>query len=91
MPTIHIQISGKVQGVYYRASAREEAQKLKLTGWVKNMSNGDVEATATGNEESLAKFVEWCREGPPGANVENIIVNKLDETAFEEFLIVRGR
>jgi len=91
MPTIHIQISGKVQGVYYRASARDAAQKLKLTGRVKNMSNGDVEATATGNEESLAKFVEWCREGPPGAKVENVVVNKLDEKAFEEFLIVRGR
>jgi len=91
MQTIHIQISGKVQGEYYRASARDAAQKLKLTGWVKNMSNGDVEATATGNEESLAKFVEWCREGPPGAKVENVVVNKLDEKAFEEFLIVRGR
>jgi len=91
MPTIHLQISGKVQGVYFRASAKEAAEQLGLTGWVKNSANGDVESVANGSEEKLAKFVEWCKMGPPGAKVENVVVKNIEEAAFRDFAIIRGR
>jgi len=91
MPTIHLQISGKVQGVYFRASAKEAAEQLGLTGWVKNSANGDVESVANGSEEKLAKFVEWCTMGPPGAKVENVVVKNIQEAAFRDFAIIRGR
>lgn len=91
MPTIHLQISGKVQGVYFRASAKEAAEQLGLTGWVKNSANGDVESVANGSEEKLAKFVEWCKMGPPGAKVENVVVKNIQEAAFRDFAIIRGR
>jgi len=91
MPTIHLQISGKVQGVYFRASAKEAAEQLGLTGWVKNSANGDVESVANGSEEKLAKFVEWCKMGPPGAKVVNVVVKNIEEAAFRDFAIIRGR
>ena len=75
MQQVHILISGKVQGVYYRASCLEVAQKLGLTGWVKNLSTGQVEVLAQGEKEKLEKLIEWCREGPDGAIVNDIKVN----------------
>lgn len=53
MPTFHLLIKGKVQGIFYRASAKETADKTGITGWVKNTPEGDVEAVATGTEEQL--------------------------------------
>ena len=91
MPTIHLQIKGKVQGVYFRASAKEAADQLGLTGWVKNSASGDVESVANGPEEKLAKFVEWCKKGPPGASVINVSVKKLEDAQFKDFAIIRGR
>ncbi|MBN9383171.1 MAG: acylphosphatase [Chitinophagaceae bacterium] len=73
MPSIHLLIKGKVQGVYYRASAKEVAERLHLTGWVKNTREGHVEALANGKEEDLRRFVEWCRKGPERAIVSDII------------------
>lgn len=61
-----------VQGVFFRASAAQIARKLNLSGFVRNLSNGDVEVTAEGEEEMLKKMIEWCRQGPPGARVQNI-------------------
>jgi len=56
VPTVHLVISGKVQGVFYRASAKEQAEKLQINGWVKNTKEGNVEVLASGSEESLLKF-----------------------------------
>ena len=56
MPTVHLLIKGKVQGVFYRASAKEKAGGLKLTGWVKNTPAGDVEAVASSTEENVKEF-----------------------------------
>ena len=90
MPTIHILIKGRVQGVFYRATARDMAESFGLTGWIKNTKEGDVEAVASGSEEQLQQFVEWCKAGPPQAIVTNVAVNKIEDEAFEKFRIVRG-
>ncbi|HVV06045.1 MAG TPA: acylphosphatase [Puia sp.] len=72
MPTVHLLIEGKVQGVFYRASAKAAAEKLHITGWIKNTPEGHVEALACGEEESLRQFVAWCRKGPERAMVSDV-------------------
>jgi len=74
MRRAHIWVSGKVQGVWYRATTVEEARKLRLTGWVKNLSDGGVEIVAEGPKESLDKLIVWCHEGPPLAIVGEVRV-----------------
>lgn len=89
MPTIHLLIKGKVQGVFYRASAKETADVLHLCGWVKNTPEGDVEITATGSDSRLQQFTEWCKKGPARAVVASVSVNKLEEKPFEDFRILK--
>ncbi len=69
---IHATISGTVQGVFYRASAQNEAKKLDLTGYVRNLPNGDVELEAQGEASDVDKLLEWCRQGPPDSEVARI-------------------
>jgi len=69
---VHLLIHGRVQGVYYRASMLQEAQKLGLTGWVRNRPDGSVEAVAEGPRSQLEKLISWCWKGPPGAKVSRI-------------------
>ena len=68
----HIVISGRVQGVCFRAEARRAAMALGLSGWVTNMPTGQVEALLEGNEQALAEMLAWCRKGPPLARVTDI-------------------
>ena len=70
----HYYISGRVQGVFYRANAYEVAQSLNLTGWVKNLPDGRVEAVACGNIEQLATLKAWLKKGPPMAKVQQVEV-----------------
>jgi acylphosphatase len=77
---IRLQIHGKVQGVFYRQSALEVAKILGLSGWIKNNPDGTVEAEAVGSPEALAKFKEWCQNGPPRAVIDRV------ETLGEEEL-----
>ena len=65
-------ISGKVQGVSYRASAEAIASRLDITGYVRNLENGNVEIVADGPIDDLDAFRLWCEEGPPAARVDNI-------------------
>lgn len=69
---ISLRIRGKVQGVFFRESARREAERLGLAGWVRNRSDGSVEALVEGPAERLAAFQAWCREGPPAARVDGV-------------------
>ena len=71
---VHLIISGKVQGVFYRALCQEAAQRLGLTGWVSNLSTGQVEVLAKGEKEKIEKLIEWCKKGSPGAKVDIIDV-----------------
>lgn len=63
-------ISGRVQGVWFRASTREEALRLGLDGWVRNLPDGRVEAVFEGEAAALETMLAWCRVGPPGARVD---------------------
>ena len=82
----HLIISGKVQGVFYRASCQKIAQELGLTGWVKNLSDGSVEVLAQGEKEKIEKLIEWCKKGPPGARVSDVKVEwKEQEKKFFSF------
>jgi len=69
---VHLIIEGRVQGVWYRDSARREALRLGLSGWVKNRTDGTVEALVEGPEEDVEALVSWCRKGPPAARVTAI-------------------
>ena len=73
-----------MQGVSFRACARDEAQRLKVAGWVRNLSDGDVEALAEGTPDAVDHFVRWCHDGPPHAEVESVTLSD-EETATGEF------
>lgn len=89
MATVHLRIKGKVQGVFFRATAKEVADQLGVKGWVKNTWNDDVEAMVTGGEEAIRKFIEWCWKGPKKAEVEDVIITKKEETPFDGFSVIR--
>ncbi|MER3499118.1 MAG: acylphosphatase [Chitinophagaceae bacterium] len=89
MKTIRLKITGKVQGVFYRQNTTEKAEKLNLTGTVRNCEDDSVEIIATGEEEQLAELVKWCWQGPPRAKVENIQAEELPLKIFQNFSIIR--
>lgn len=74
MASMSLLITGKVQGVFYRASTQEQAQRLNLRGWVMNLPDGGVEVEAEGTKLSLESLVEWCKQGPPDARVDHVSV-----------------
>ncbi|HKJ05302.1 MAG TPA: acylphosphatase [Geopsychrobacteraceae bacterium] len=81
-------IKGRVQGVFYRQSTKEAAQSHKVSGWVRNLPNGDVKAVLEGHEKDVKNVIAWCWGGPPAAKVENIIVDWSASTLdFSEFSI----
>lgn len=87
---VNIIVTGQVQGVFFRASALERAQSLNLTGWVKNLPDGSVELLVEGSRYALEDLVTWCKNGPPEAEVEDVIVRWLrHEGEFRTFMIVR--
>ena len=72
MASALFRVSGKVQGVFYRASTREQAMALGLTGYAKNLPDGAVEVLACGDAEAVAALERWLWEGPPAARVEEV-------------------
>lgn len=68
-------MSGRVQGVWFRESLREQANTLKVHGWVRNLADGRVEAVLEGAHGAVDRAVEWCREGPRRARVDDVEVN----------------
>ena len=89
MKTIRLTIKGKVQGVFYRATAKDVADLIGVKGWVRNLPDKNVEITATATEGTLQKFINWCKQGPPKAKVEDVIVEELDLEEFSGFRIIR--
>jgi len=69
-----LRISGLVQGVFYRGSAQDEAERLGLVGEIRNLPDGDVQAIVEGPKEKVEEFIAWCRRGPPSARVEEVQV-----------------
>ncbi|PPD49962.1 MAG: acylphosphatase [Methylobacter sp.] len=74
---VNIVVSGRVQGVYFRAFTRRKAKQLDLAGRATNLADGRVEIIAQGDDESIAQFITWCRKGPITARVDHIDVNEL--------------
>lgn len=90
MPTKHLLIKGKVQGVFYRATARAVAEQLGLTGWIRNTEEGHVETMITGKNSQLKDFINWCRQGPPRAVVAAVEETDVEEQTFAAFKVIRG-
>ena len=89
MPTVHLIVTGKVQGVFYRATAKKTAGKYNITGWVQNTPDGNVEMIANGSQNDVEQFINWCKQGPSGAKVTNVIKEEREEETFAEFTIRR--
>jgi acylphosphatase len=83
-----IDVRGRVQGVWFRASTRGEGERLGLHGWVRNRSDGSVQAFAQGDAAAVDAFVVWCRSGPPAAEVTQCVVEEVaPDDALREFRI----
>lgn len=82
-------ISGRVQGVGFRFSARENARKYNIKGFVMNKSNGDVKIVAEGQENDLESYLSWCRQGPSHAWVDNVIVHRSDEVSNYKYFDIK--
>jgi acylphosphatase len=82
-------VLGRVQGVFFRAGARDQARRLGLSGWVRNRADGSVELVACGEDAALARLADWLRRGPPSAQVDAVEVSVADDPALNEFE-VRG-
>ena len=87
MKSIHLKIYGRVQGVFFRQSTVEKAHQLRLTGTVRNCSDGTVEIEAEGKDEMLSVFVDWCRQGPSRANVRQVDIHERPLKNFAGFRI----
>ena len=83
----HVFVSGKVQGVYYRATTRDTAREKGVDGWVRNLEDGRVEAVFEGPEEAVESMVEWCHTGSPAADVEDVAVEYEEPQAEDGFEI----
>lgn len=83
MRRIRAIVSGRVQGVSYRASTAAQARRLGLAGWVRNLPDGSVELEAEGADEAVAALVAWCHAGPPAAAVARVAVEEQAPTGLE--------
>jgi acylphosphatase len=80
-------VHGKVQGVWFRGTTRHEAQERGVAGWVRNRSDGTVEAWFEGSADAVASIVRWCHEGPPRAQVEHVEVADEQPRDLEGFSV----
>jgi acylphosphatase len=80
-------VHGAVQGVFFRVEARDRARSLGLAGWVRNVPDGTVEVVFEGDDERVESMVEWCRQGPAGARVEEVEVDWSEPKREEGFSI----
>jgi acylphosphatase len=87
--TISAIISGKVQGVFYRASTQKMARSLNITGWVRNTDNGAVELHATGTEAQIKLLIEWLWQGPDKAKVTDVTWCVIPTESYDAFSIIK--
>ena len=86
--SVHVLISGRVQGVFFRANTKQQAEMLGLSGWVRNTKDGKVEAIFEGEEEVLDQIIKWCHRGPSLSKVDKVDVKKQEPTnEYEDFSI----
>jgi len=85
---MHIYVSGRVHGVFYRSNTRRKAVELGLTGWVRNLHDGRVEIVVEGAEDQVDRLIQWCRIGPPSARVTGIeVMNESPTGEFKTFRV----
>ena len=85
---VHIFLSGRVQGVFFRSETRREAQRHNVKGWVRNLPDGGVEAVLEGEKENVDQLIKFCKKGPHGAKVTKTeVVFELYKGEFENFRI----
>jgi acylphosphatase len=87
---VHLWISGRVQGVFFRSATREQARVRGLTGWVRNARDGRVEAEVQGSHSAVDQLIAECREGPPGAKVTEVQVDEIAVVPDEQEFSVAG-
>jgi acylphosphatase len=85
----HVLVSGTVQGVFFRATTRDEAHSRGVDGWVRNLDDGRVEAVFEGSESGVDALVDWCHEGSPAATVSAVDVEYEDPEGLDGFEIRR--
>jgi acylphosphatase len=85
----HVFVSGRVQGVFYRANTRDTARDLGVDGWVRNLDDGRVEAIFEGPQEYVEEMVDWCHDGSPSARVEDVDVEYEEPQGADGFRIKR--
>jgi acylphosphatase len=85
---VRVRISGRVQGVFFRAEARSRAESLGLAGWARNAADGSVEAVFEGDEARVRSMVDWCRRGPSGARVDDVEVETEEPTGETGFHVL---
>ena len=83
-------VTGRVQGVWYRASTQQKAQELGVVGWVKNEPDGSVSLAAEGNSKAVQALLEWCKQGPPHAAVSQVAISEGKPEGFPGFEIRRS-
>ena len=89
MKCISIKVTGRVQGVFYRASAKFKADELGVRGVVRNEEDGSVYIEAEADENTLQDFIVWCKQGPPHARVEKVEIATINFAGFKGFEIKR--
>ena len=82
-------VTGRVQGVYYRAATAEEAARLMLDGWVKNLADGRVEVVAAGEPDAIAALARWLWEGPPAARVAAVHIEEWTSSVPGGFAVAK--
>jgi acylphosphatase len=87
--TVSIGIAGRVQGVWFRASAKKEADRLAIVGFVKNLPNGGVYIEATGSPKAMKIFVHWCNQGPELAHVDSVHIHPITPSHLQNFEVRR--
>lgn len=89
MMRVHLFVSGKVQGVFFRQAMKVVATKNRVSGWVKNLKDGRVEAVMEGEDLNVSRVVEWCHAGPANARVEDVeIRNEKHKGEFTKFEVL---
>ena len=83
----HVRLTGRVQGVFFRAWTQDEANTVRVAGWIRNCADGSVEAHLEGGEADIKELIDLMREGPPGAEVDNVDVESVDPEGLDRFEI----
>jgi acylphosphatase len=85
----HVIVTGRVQGVWFRAWTQQQAEELGVAGWVRNCRDGSVETELWGDQERVERLIERLREGPPAAQVDDVVITEIEPQPREDFKVNR--